>query len=419
MDMHGSWMRFGTKGVAAAAMLLCAQAVSAAPLQAMVLRALEIDPAINEANANIAAAESRTESARRQHWPRLGVAASEALTERQRRFFDQDPLRPYASVNLWSGGGIEAQVESGRDGEDYYRNKAAEGREEIAYRVASLYLDGLRAEDELALARTNLLRHESLMRDLGVVAKLDTGRRSDLTQAQSRQGQARARVVTAETALNVLKSRLRRYSADAPVRFEPVEIGAPELDDGLGKIVSQQPEYQAQVAEVSRLEAQVDAAKARRWPKVDFEASYANDGVLPRVLLNWDLVNASALSDVTGAEQQLAGGRARLATIDFDLRERLQAAQISHQQAGRKLEVVESQIVSAQQVVGAFEEQFQIARRSMLDLLNAYSELSGVESSAAAARAERRTLALQYLRATSLTERWARQSLPVGTTQSP
>lgn len=389
-------------------LLASAPLAQAEPLQQLMLRALQIDPSLAEASANVAAAEAQTESARRQHWPRLGVAAAEPIVDRQREFFEDNQFRTFATLNLWSGGAIDAAVKSGEGGERFFRSRADENRENVAYRVGQLYLEGLRAEQELTLARVNLLRHESLTRDLGVVAKLDTGRRSDLTQALSRQAQARARVVTGETALGVIQSRLQRYSSAPTVSFEPVSFEGLSPQPLPLSAIAQQPEYIAQQAEIERLKAQVDAAKARRWPRLDVETSYAEDSQT-RLLLNWELANPSAFSDVDAARQQLKAAEARLATVEFDLRERLDTAWIGYQQSARKLAVTEQQIASAQQVVGAFEEQFQIARRSMLDLLNAYAELASVEASSAAAQSEVRLLALQYLRAAGQTEAWARQ----------
>lgn len=402
----------GVRLLAGLLLAFAAQSVQAEGLQALMLRALEIDPSLTEADANIAAAESATESARRQHWPRLGVAAAEPLADRQREFFEDNQFRTVATLNLWSGGGIEAAVKSGEGGERLFRSRAQETRENVAYRVGQLYLEGIRLEQELTLARTNLLRHNSLTRDLGVVAKLDTGRRSDLTQALSRQAQAEARVVTAETSLGIVQSRLQRYSRSPLVRFEPVSFEGLSPQPLPLSVIAEQPEYIAQQAEIERLKAQVDIARARRWPQLDVETSYAEDSQT-RLLLNWELANPSTFSDVDGARQQLKAAEARLATVEFDLRERLDTAWVGYAQSARKVAVTEQQIASAQQVVGAFEEQFQIARRSMLDLLNAYAELSGVESASANAQAEVRALALQYLRAAGQTEAWARSSVRV------
>jgi hypothetical protein len=55
-------------------------------------------------------------------------------------------------------------------------------------------------------------------------------------------------------------------------------------------------------------------------------------------------------------------------------------------------------------VTEVFEKQFQIARRSMVDLLNAYAELSSVEAAAAQAESERQAFALEYLHATATTQ---------------
>ncbi len=383
----------------------------AEPMQTVMLHALEVDPSMAEAQAEVASAEAETESARRQHWPRIGVASAEPFNNRAQDLQLEDELQAYASINVWSGGGINAAVRTSKSTERYYGSKLAQNREDVVYSVASLYLQGLADEEDLALARTNLLRHNSLMHDLGVVANLDSGRRSDLTQAESRQAQARARVVASETALEVVRSRLLRYTSGIPISFEQVSIGGDLLKQPEQEVISRQPEYLEQVAQVDHAQHQLEATRAKRWPKLDFETSYGSTShALNRLTLNWDLVNPSTFADVDAARQQVVAAQAELAKVEFDLRERLDTARVSYEQAGRKLGVTEEQVVSAQQVVGAFEEQFQIARRSMLDLLNAYAELATVESSVASARAEYRSLALQYLRACGETEAWARQT---------
>ena len=380
-------------------------------VQDVVLHALEIDPSLAEANANISVAEAQTESARRQHWPRLSVASAEPFNNRQQDLSVEDEARAVASLNLWSGGGIEAAVRSGKSTEDYYRSKDAQAREDVAYQVVQLYLQGLQAEQELSLARINLMRHNSLMRDLGVVANLDPGRRSDLTQAQSRQGQAQARVVTAETSLEVVRAKLLRYSSGTQVAFQTISIGGKALEQSTQAVVEQQPEYVAEVANVQRAKHQLEVVRARRWPTISAESGYGSTSdALNRLVINWDLVNPSTFSDVDAARQQVVAAQAHLATVEFDLRERLDTARVSYETAERKVEVTQQQIVAAEQVVAAFEEQFRIARRSMLDLLNAYSELAGVESTAASAESDYKALAFQYLRALGQTEAWARET---------
>ncbi len=380
-------------------------------VQDVVLHALEVDPSLAEANANISVAEAQTESARRQHWPRFSVASSQPFNNRQQDLAVEDEVRGVASVNLWSGGGIEATVRQGKSNEDYYRSKDAQAREDLAYSVVQLYLQGLQAEQELSLARINLMRHNSLMHDLAVVANLDQGRRSDLTQAQSRQRQAEARVVTAQTSLDVVRAKLLRYTSGTQVAFQNIAIGGKALEQSEQAVIERQPEYIAQVAEVQSAKHQMEVVKARRWPTISAESGYGSTSdALNRIVVNWDLANPSTFSDVEAARQQVVAAQAHLATVEFDLRERLDTARVSYETAARKVEVTQQQIAAAEQVVAAFEEQFRIARRSMLDLLNAYAELATVESSAANAEEDYQALAFQYLRALGQTEAWARET---------
>jgi adhesin transport system outer membrane protein len=60
-------------------------------------------------------------------------------------------------------------------------------------------------------------------------------------------------------------------------------------------------------------------------------------------------------------------------------------------------------------VVSDNEKQFKIARKSLIDVLNAYNELAGVEMAYVTAQNDYRMAALAYLRAQAGISNWMRQ----------
>lgn len=385
-----------------AALVMPGTALQAQALPQLLSKALEADPLLAQGAADLASAEARRKSARAEHLPRMAVEGASTVTG------DAPDIDPelIGSVNLWSGGGIEAQVRSATHEARRFEARLLETRENLAYEVSRLYLDALRLEEQLAVSRHNLQRHDKIVGNLDIVVSHDAGRRYDLVQAQTRRAQVASRILTLESELDAAQARLTRYTSEARTELLPLKINTQPAD---AAVLAEHPSYRTQAEDLGSAGAQVDVARARRWPRVDVQSVFTEQAAT-RIALNWDAFNFGTGDSIDAARQREASSLALLAAVGRDLDVQRKAAQVNYQRSEARLRSARALIGSQQGVAEVFEKQFQIARRSMVDLLNAYAELSSVEAAAAQAQSDRRSFALEYLRASARTEAGVRAS---------
>ncbi len=159
-------------------------------------------------------------------------------------------------------------------------------REEVAYRIATLYLDAERAARVAALMRKDA---ESRQKVLDTVqAQVREGRALPLEEKTAALELARARQtadsleddrVTAETALSIAlgfsaQDRIQAAAEDRPRPALPVSE-----EDAMQSALASSKDIQRLESRMSAKQIEMRAAKAARWPRVDLVAQY---GMLAR-----------------------------------------------------------------------------------------------------------------------------------------
>jgi adhesin transport system outer membrane protein len=155
------------------------------------------------------------------------------------------------------------------------------------------------------------------------------------------------------------------------------------------------PSIAQQRAQVKAAEAAVQMARGQYWPTVDLTAtrqlnpmttgsvlSYKED-TLTQVQLNMPLYNGGA----TSAAVQTAVGQLKAAQYGLDEARLLarEKAALSYQEwmnAQGRATQGETQARMGDKVVEGYRQQFRLARRQLLDLLNIQAESFGYQSSA-------------------------------------
>ena len=90
-----------------------------------------------------------------------------------------------------------------------------------------------------------------------------------------------------------------------------------------------------------------------------------------------------------------------------DVNEKAQTAEIDMRQSEQRAEITSQHIAAQKDVVKTYELQFRIARRTLTDVLGAYTELSRIEQENITAHNDFRDAALEYLVTQSQVANWA------------
>jgi adhesin transport system outer membrane protein len=359
--------------------------VHAAPLDAVVRAALQDFPAIRAAQANRSVGEFRIEEARARHLPVLDIGAIGAVSGAAA----SGPL-PRARVNLYASGAIESSVERERQRAAALESRETVTRDDVAFGAAQAYLRTLRAGRLVRVAEANLERHQRLAEDFEQIARADPGRRFDLVQAQARVQLVRG---TLEDRLAELGSARQTLARFYPQPIEPADLALPavaavpaEPAPAIG--AQEHPSVVAARRDVAAAEANARVVRQQRGPRVDLEALGGRDP-LSQVVLSWPAFDATLAAAERGAAAARIGAEATLQDVELSIAEARRLADQDYVSAGRRIEQSRRQVQLATELVTIYFEQFRVGRRNLLDLLNAYAELSNGESSLAASEVDR------------------------------
>lgn len=384
--------------------------VHAASLAALIHESAQEDPSVLEARARQEQATMQTQVSRSGHWPVLGVQAQQEFDQKYKDLTNPDPVALTGKLNLFSAGAISSRVERDKFREEFYGNKTLEAQENLAINMAQLYLSALRHAELLQTEQQNLQRHDKIIGDLNTIVRHDPGRNYELVQAQSRALQVRMRMVQYEKAMRLALSKLARYTTQKVTLADPFNGTEWRKHYQGGKDTASHPSVQAQMNEMKATRSELDNLRRSRWPSVDLVVAAGKEHRSTRVVLNWNFLDRGAFYSQQGAAKQLAAAESRVQLLEREISERSQTAQADMAQSQLQAAAAQAQIGASRQVVDLYEMQFRIARRSLLDVLNAYAELANVEVSKVTADNDYRTAVASYLDANAALVDWARQA---------
>lgn len=348
---------------------------SAASLADVVRNALANYPAIAVAQSNRNVAQYDIARARALHYPTVDLLGTRRLAGAASNL-----AQPRMRVNLWASGGIEASVEREELREEALARRELETREAVAFDAAQAYLRLLRGVNVLTAARRNLERHEALVRDFESIASIDVGRRYDLVQARTRLEQVRLQIADNEAEIASAREALARFYAP-PIPANELTLPDPLPDPGPGAaqvVLAGHPSVEAARRELLAAQAAVRVARADRMLRVDVESTMGKQSAT-QLVVSWPAFDLGRGAAEQAAQAALIGARARVDEQERLVEEQQRSALQDYRAAQRREAVSRGQIGLAEELVEVYREQFRVGRRNLLDLLNAFAELSGAE----------------------------------------
>jgi len=360
-------------------------AASAASLADVVRSALASYPAIAAAQANREVARLGADQARALHYPTVDLLGTRRLAGTARNL-----AQPRVRVNVWASGGIEATVERETLRESALASRELETREDVAFDAAQAYLRLLRGVRTLEATRRSLERHEALVKDFESIASIDVGRRYDLVQARTRLEQVRLQMSEREAEIGAARESLARFYAQ-PITEKTLSLPVllPEPAPGtMQAALADHPSVLAAQREVEVAEADIRVRRADRMPRLDVESTVGSDSAT-QLVVSWPAFDLGRGAAERAAQASLVGARARLEEEQRVIGERERTALQDYRAAAQRETVSRGQIGLAEELVDVYREQFRIGRRNLLDLLNAFNELSSAELTFEAARVDK------------------------------
>jgi TolC family type I secretion outer membrane protein len=377
------------------AMSLTAGVSVAAPLPDVVKQVLEAHPDIQSASALLDASAERIRQSRSEFLPSVGLAyeKSSVSEEASAVSTDRETGRLDATLkwNLFNGladrHGVEAAEASNRA-------SAADleaTREELALRVAESYLEVLKNQQTLQISAAHIQQLQKLVETVTTRAELGRISRVNIHQATTRLVQAQNRHFQLRAALSGGKLGFRQLTGQ-----DATDLKLPELETDFS---TQQIEslYQQAMANNPRLQAEKQRAKSRKadvgvaaaglMPTVDLELrkrlfsdvspdSSVDMDTSTRFMINYEIpLGGATFSRKREAIKRQYAATARIESVERDIKSSIGALYRQLLEERNIAPYLERNVTAAQEVVKAYHLQFNAGKRTLLDLLTAYSDL--------------------------------------------
>lgn len=275
-------------------------------------------------------------------------------------------------------------------------------RADIALKVADAYVEVVKQQGLMALAADYVSAIAALNARVEEIVKLDRGRGYDLLQTQSRLQQARLTRASREGTLQEAQAALGQL-VGKPV-LQTTEPPAPgPLPDSLEQAMASLDLHPSVIAGLAEIEAaRRAAAVARAWDKPAFSVrGRVHSPEYPvgerqwfggydvGIVTDWNPFDGGA-----GAAKAAAANAQVLAIEDVaaatrrDLAAEVAKQWTQMQSRAARTSSLDDLVDGARKVRAAYWEQFQIGKRSILDLLNAENETYQSRLSATTERME-------------------------------
>lgn len=394
--------------------------LNAQTLPQVVERALQAYPSIQSANAKAQASRADIDKARSAHQPQIGIAASanQYASGSVPSSLGRTNVSPTAKLNLWSGGRIEAEAsraEALTRAAEFQRDGTLD---DVAQQACEAYLNWDKTADLYRLAVQNLNSHRETLDDIQKISQVDAGRRIDYQQALVRTENAALALQQRKADLAQAMQRLRRFWP-GEMDARPVGLDAVVAENGvLGRIPMSLSTAIERVTDdlpgIAQYRAQMDAAQAalkvaqgQYWPTVDaavsrqFNTNTLRFETLSQIQLNAPLYTGGATSAlIEAAQNQVKAAQFSLDEARLIGREKAALAWQEWASARSRSTVGNAQSDVGDKVVDGYRQQFRVARRSLLDLLNIQADSFNYRSAARAAFHDERLARVRLLAAT-------------------
>lgn len=270
-------------------------------------------------------------------------------------------------------------------------NRVRETAELVGLSIVEAYLEVLRQRQLLIIARQNVTSHIEILDQIQQGVNAGRSTQADLEQARARLAQARATESSTRQALRNAEADYRREVGDQPGQLEmpviPYDILAADVDTAVEQALAYSPTLDIFEADIEVAYAEAHQTRSSFYPQVDLQLNgrqgHNINGIEGRdrsasalVVVNWNLYRGGAdkarSREFIHRHQQAKESRAEAArSVESDVRQTW-ASMIA---AGERARQFAAQSDANTEVVKAYRDQFNLDRRTLLDVLDAQNEL--------------------------------------------
>jgi adhesin transport system outer membrane protein len=264
--------------------------------------------------------------------------------------------------------------------------------EATGLRAVEVYLEVLRRQELVALAKDNLLAHQRTYDQVKLRSEGGVGRKADLHQVEGRLALAQSNLLAEEGNLRNTETNYLRVVGEAAQGLvkpaDPAGSGFPKSEqEALQQALANHPILKSAIADVAAAQAQHEASKSKMFPRFDLELSTSSDNNIDGIQgTNQDyatMVRMRYNLFAGGADLARENQTAQLIQQAGDIRdnthrqveESVRLSWNAFTTARERLVPIKQHMDSSEQTRDDYRKQFNIGQRTLLDLLDSENEL--------------------------------------------
>ncbi len=263
--------------------------------------------------------------------------------------------------------------------------------ENTALEAANAYIDVLRVQKLVDLAATNFEAHERTHDQIKLRSDRGVGRKADLDQSQGRLALARANLIAEQSNLRDAETNYLRVVGVAPESLSdpesPSSLIPATLEEAIGQALGNHPTLKSAEADVESAHAQYDTAQSPFYPRIDLELGATanndldgvdghNNDVTAMIRLRYNLLNGGKDSARSEETAHLINQAAEIRNNTH--RQVEQSVRLSWnalQTVNNQITYFEQYVDSSEKSRDAYQQQFSLGQRTLLDLLDSENEV--------------------------------------------
>ncbi len=292
---------------------------------------------------------------------------------------------------LWDGSSTLNDIDRTAAEAESIRNQILADAQDIALRVTQVYLDAVKSYEVLALSESNLAVHKEIYRDIKRRAESGIGSTADVSQVEARIAKAHGNLLAAQNNLVDTHTQFRRLVGQEPLgliypRADESKLPL-SLTDALVVAFDQHPVLQVAGADIDSARFQYKQSKGPMYPTFSIEASQTwrddaggiegnSEEAIAMLRMRYNLFRGGSDSDRSeSAAYQLNKAKDLRDQAYREIEEGLRLSWSALDLTLQQKNFLADHVDSASETVLAYEKQYRIGQRTLLDLLNTENEL--------------------------------------------
>jgi adhesin transport system outer membrane protein len=292
---------------------------------------------------------------------------------------------------LWDGNATLNDMDRTAADAESVRLQLLADAEDIALEVTRIYLDATKAFELLTLSEGNLRTHKEIYSDIKKRVDSGIGSTADLSQVEARVAKAHGNLLAAQNNLYDVHTEFTRIVGQAPAGLiYPIAVNnliPRSLQDAIYIAFIDHPVIQVSHADVDSAKFQYKQSKGVNLPTFTIEASQSwrddmdgtpgsDDETSVMLRMRYNLYNGG--SDVANQDNfayQLNKAKDLRDSSYRQVEEGLRLAWSGLELTQQQKLFLADHVDSASNTVVAYEKQYKIGKRTLLDVLNTENEL--------------------------------------------